>query len=521
MHTISYGDEIRRKCTSRKAYPQVRLCLIGKTHRHMTTYAQAPVDNTPSVAQQQKYFQMRMQTLSISRKLSESIQLTMPGLTKEQLLFLVWLSKTRKRCKVTGGIKFSRNMYASILGVHPNTVRLTKFLQECKDSFLPDLEWKEHQFTEELCTTITNTGLQHVLDQLTTDVAEERVLVGTLRNATNKVKQRLAKRLKETVLAAHWLYEDQECVASYLNTLPYSIFSKGDFYAALKIATRLDTDIAERHPDSFMRNHHKSTLLAVRDMWKPFYIPLTKEGTKTPRIFGSELTFMPSVIRHALHPDWIDFDLKNCHLAIIAYLFDAPLTQKFLETGTPFWQEIMEYMGIEPEKRKQAKEFLKVALYSIVFGMNKKWAQENLEMDLGCRGIWWNKEFTKNSIVQEIAKVVDDAKKSIKENDGMKSAYGWIELGEDKVESILSCIVQSYELAIITSCYKLVMREKEARNNDFEIVLHQHDGFSIAPKEGVNLEAIERKLQKIVAAHTYTYGLSIEIEMKREGDCIH
>ncbi len=487
----------------------------------MTTYVQAPIDDTPSVAQQQKYFRMRMQTLSISRKLSESIQLTMPGLTKDQLLFLVWLSKTRKRCKITGGIKFSRNMYASILGVHPNKVRLTKFLQECKDSFLPGLDWKEHQFTEGLCTVITNTGLQHILDQLTTDVAEERVLVGTLRKATNKVKLQLAKQLKKAVLKIQWKYEDQEFCATYLNNLPYSIFAEGNFYAALEVATILDNRIAEKDPKSLIKNRHKSMLLTVRDMWKPFYVTSTKEGTKTPRFFNSELMFMPSVIRHALYPDWIDFDLKNCHLAIIAYLFDAPHTQKFLQTGKSFWQEIMEYMGIEPEKRKHAKEFLKVALYSIVFGKSKALAQNDLETELGCRGIWWDKKFTKNPIVREIAKVVDDAKKSIKENGGMKSAYGWIELGEDKVESIFSCVVQSYELAVITSCYKLVVREKEARNNDFEIVLHQHDGFSILPKEGANLDAIERKLQKIVAAHALRYGLRMMIEMKRDEEYIH
>lgn len=477
--------------------------------------------NAPSVSQQQKYFRMRMQTLSLSKGLLESIQLTMPGLTKEQLLFLVLLPKTRKRCKTTGGIKFSRNMYASISGVHPNKTRLTTFLQECKDTCMPHLEWIGHNYTERLCTVIMHTGLQHILDQIAEDMNEERILVSTLRKSTEKVKQQLAKHIKETVLTTHWLYEDQEFNASYLNNLPYSIFAKGNFYAALEIATRLDKEIAKRHPNSFMRNHHKSTLLAVRDMWKPFYIPLTKEGTKTPRIFGSELTFMPSVIRRALYPNWIDFDLKNCHLAIIAYLFDAPLTQAFLQTGQSFWTEIMDYMHIEYEKRRQAKEFFKVALYSIVFGKSKTYVQETLKDDLACRGVWWDKEFVKHPIVQEIAKVVDVAKKSIKENNGMKSAYGWIELGEDKVDSILSCVVQSYELAIITSCYKLAMREREARNNDFDIVLHQHDGFSILPKEGVDLDAIERKLQKIVAAQAITYGICMNIEMKRLGEGIH
>jgi len=66
-----------------------------------------------------------------------------------------------------------------------------------------------------------------------------------------------------------------------------------------------------------------------------------------------------------------------------------------------------------------------------------------------------------------------------------------------------------------------VVREKEARNNDFEIVLHQHDGFSILAKEGANLDAIERKLQKIVAAHALRYGLRMMIEMKRDEEYIH
>ncbi len=114
-------------------------------------------------------------------------------------------------------------------------------------------------------------------------------------------------------------------------------------------------------------------------------------------------------------------------------------------------------MGIAEDRRATAKEFLKQALYSIVYGMTMTEAERSLQDDLGCRGIWWNNDFTSHPIIREVARAIRRAIKDIREQGGMKSAYGWMALEEgEKEETVLANAIQSYELSIVAACYKLV-----------------------------------------------------------------
>jgi len=356
--------------------------------------------------------------------------------------------------------------------------------------------------------------IQDLLDLLKTETFNTPLTPDTLRKATEKVRKNIATQLQEVTLRMHWPYPDQDYVASHLNSLPYSHFTKGDIDAAYEVAQVLDKAIAERNTATVDKRHHRRMVFAVYDMPKPFYTPLANKESITPRMYGSTLTFMTSSIRHALHPDWIDFDIRNCHIAIIAYLFDAPRTREFLATGASFWQELMNYMNIAPEKWEQAKEFLKVALYSIAFGKHPSDANTNLENELGCRGIWWDKQFTTHPIVQEITHVLATAKNAIKAKNGMQSAYGWLALDDGrkstrKVDSILCCAIQSYELSIVSSCVMLVENERTSDNSDFDIVLWQHDGLSIALKKSASVDAIASRLQKAVTRRASEYGMEM------------
>ncbi len=276
-----------------------------------------------------------------------------------------------------------------------------------------------------------------------------------MRKVTERSKHQLEKELRALVSQRVWQFKDQAIIAMYLHNLPYNLFAEGErhFHEAYKMAYKLDEEIKERNPDSPQKNHHKNVLLAVRDMWKVFYSPTGK----TPRMFGTDLTFLKSTIRHVLFPHWIDFDLKNCQLSIVAGLYHVPKTQEFLKTGASIWKELTVYMGIAEDRRATAKEFLKQALYSIVYGMTMTEAERSLQDDLGCRGIWWNNDFTSHPIIREVARAIRRAIKDIREQGGMKSAYGWMALEEgEKEETVLANAIQSYELSIVAACYKLV-----------------------------------------------------------------
>jgi hypothetical protein len=458
------------------------------------------------------FYRLKISLMMIEKESLAKIEHIYPGLTKDTdiFVFMVWLTRTNSRCELTGGIKFPREKLASIKGIHPKNVRLHKFLEEVKEKYLPNLEWFEYSYTEGLCTVIKTTGMEiHFADlvkKINAGGDGTKILIKTLRKMTEKAKRDIAAQMQETLLHMKWDNADQQLIADYLNTRKYSLF-KYHFADGIRAAMSIDEH-------SSVKDYNLNLLMTYTEMPKPFYVPKPRQ---TDRVFGTELTFLSGEVRKALYPDWIDFDLKNCHLAILASLFAMPVTSAFLSTGKSFWKEIMDYMGIAPEQQAIAKEFIKIALYSIVYGMLASYAKENLEQELAFRAILWNKSFTDHPIVKEISNVIQQAKTKIENKNGMQSAYRFITLGSKDVNSVLSCVIQSYELAIITACYEMAVREEESRNADFDIALHQHDGFSILPKNNVDLVKIEQRFQKVVSKKADDIEIvSMMIEMKEQ-----
>lgn len=373
---------------------------------------------------------------------------------------------------------------------------------------MPDLIWKEHTYMEGHATVITHTGLQDILDLLANDTQSERVLAHTLRKMTERNKRALAQQIQEMALQTQWGNADQQLIADYLNGLKYNLFDvKPHFYDALDLATRLDTE------NGTHQHEHVRTLLDIRDMPKEFYTPIAE--SKSARVFGTSLQFLQSDIRRALYPEWVELDMKHCHLSIIAYLFDTPLTRDFLENGRSFWTDAMDFMEIETDKYHIAKPSIKTCLYSIVFGMEPYKAQNKLDAELKALKVQWHNDFIAHPIVVEVSDAVDIAKESIKAHHGMAGAYGFISKGTDDAKSILSCVVQSYELALIAPIYRIALEERESKHVTFDIVLHSHDGVSILVKDGADIHAIQRKVQNMVSLQAEEYGMKvIGIEVK-------
>ena len=175
----------------------------------------------------------------------------------------------------------------------------------------------------------------------------------------------------------------------------------------------------------------------------------------------------------------------------------------------------MDYMGIAPEKRILAKPSIKTCLYSIVYGMEIDKAQKILTDELVASGVQCQQDFTTHAIVIEVSNAVHVAMKSIEVNKGMKGAYGFIPLGYDDINSILACVVQSYETALITEVYRVAIEEKASGNSTFDITLHSHDGVSLVLKNGCAIKDIERKLQDMVSLQAQKYDIrNMGIEVK-------
>jgi hypothetical protein len=69
----------------------------------------------------------------------------------------------------------------------------------------------------------------------------------------------------------------------------------------------------------------------------------------------------------------------------------------------------------------------------------------------------------------------------------------------------LACVIQSYEVAIISECYRLAqsIQFKDA----FVILYHQHDGFMIKIKKPERKEEIISTLKSVFAQKAKSYGV--------------
>lgn len=506
------------------AYNPKKIKSFSEKHQTATEIASDP----------EVYERVKQQTHSVSREALKELKARFPQYAKraEFLPFILCLARATRRCEKTGGVLFARTKLARLLGKHPNNVRLTEFLEMMKRELLPELEWTWYEREKGLCTVITNTGIQELLDNLCIDISTPRVFIRNLRKVTEQAKRDTAKKIQRAVKeTAAWRYADQERIADAINNLPYSLYATAEkqFHIAYALAEQFDREIEEyfagrkeihealgstkkmpaRCPQ---RNYHKSMLLRTRDMWKPFCFP----SGRSPRVFGTELTFLRGEMRRALFPEWIDYDLKNCYLAIIAGLFDVPLTQAFLATRKSIWTEFSTFMGIAEEKQAIAKEFLKDAVYSIIFGMTRSDAITTLENELACRGIWFTTSLSHHPIIKEICKTLAMARREIKKAGAMVGAYGIERMrdGEDEA-GVLARVMQGFELFIVTACYEMQEREKKNRNNEYTIVLHQHDGFSVQLKEGADAEALRERFSKAVQRKARVFDIDIDIDMKK------
>jgi len=321
---------------------------------------------------------------------------------------------------------------------------------------------------------------------------------------TERNKRALAQEIQEMALQAQWNNADQQLIADYLNGLKYTLFDvKEHYFAANKLATRLD---AQNGNDD-----HVGKLLDIRDMPKPFYVPVA--DSKSARVFASSLQNLLNELRHALYPEWVELDLKHAHLTIIAYLFGAAQTQDSIERGISLWTEFIHFMDIESEKI--AKPLVKKFVYSLAYGKDASEAWNKLIRGLQTVSIIPTRSLLEHPIIQEVSNAVTLAMQSIEHDGGMQGAYGFISKGNDDAKSILACVIQSYELALIAPIYRIALQEKASHHVTFDITLHSHDGVSILVKDGADIHAIQRKVQGMVSLQAEKYGIKvIGIEVK-------
>lgn len=382
----------------------------------------------------------------------------------------------------TGLIATPYEVVAAIIGEDPEHCQTGRFFREYKKA-APGFDYQEYNSQKNLCRQIISTGIEHQVEENYS--VQNRIYVETWKAVTRKSRmeatatmKRVAKRLvfpcKDSEFIAH--YHLGQSLVDFLDPLEQNL------EAAIKVAkTKSPQQLA--------------LLLSTLDSALPIYRP----ASLSSRVFAEGVQFFEKTVRKTSYPDWIDGDLVSCQLAVAASKLDIPTIREFLLSGKPVWKTFMDGMGIPEEKQAEAKPFVKIALYSIIFGKRKDRDERDLETELRTHKIPFAVRFIDLPLIQDLIAAIRKAKQLIERDGGMQGAHGWLPVRAFKsADSHLATVIQSYETALIVPIYKLAVKEKKSNNATFDIMLNQHDGVSIKLRPGANKDKVLARIKTVV-----------------------
>lgn len=428
-------------------------------------------------------------------------------------------------------IPVSRKALADILGKNPHKFNAEQFLKDFQREVLPDMVYSDFSPENHQCRHILKTGIDELLqDRLDQDneVKRREIESGKVYNRSRQkevhaIKLEAANKLVEATLCDNEkMREVHRAMFNDLHSLPLSLFQgliDRHYNEAWSVACDLPYD------DESKRRRLQLKLLAIRDMPMPLYHPVGEHA----RVYGGGLATIEKEIRRAFFlkdEGYIDLDIVSCQFAIGAGIWSIESIQELLQSGRSLWVALLDYMEIPQELRAIAKPIFKQAVYSIMYGMNARNAEGYVTLEFGgktLKGEGENrrteevkgraiipkvKRFTDCPLIADLLKAVKLAKEEIKDDGGYNGAYGFIEYdGVEKIDSFLCRVVQSYELAIVASCFELSRERK-----DFQVVLYQYDGVTIKLAKNDRAQAVLKAIQQKASQTARSMGIYTTLE---------
>lgn len=448
-------------------------------------------ENVPPWVRKSQLADMQMRAATINKKRAKEMADRFPALVTNLALRKMFFHLLRGRVmrdKKLGYILLPCWLLAQFAGVPQRKFRTEDLLILFQEIF-PDFTWRDYWHEGQECRMVVTTGIPEMFDDMLTDPGSDRVYIDSFKKQNYRNRLSLFMETKEIAKKQNWKYKDAEKIAHYHLAHKLASFIamlEEHFPEALEAAKRMEN-----------ADYHLRVLQEIWDLPVPVYFP-TMKG-KTPRLFARGLPFLQKVLRKILCKDWIEIDIRSCYAAIVTMLAGLEDFAAFLLSGESIWKLLLEYAGITEQHREQAKAFFKIALYSIVFGKQIYMVQVELSRVLDEAGIGYKKKMIHHPLIKELAEGISHLKEQIEGDGGAKGAYGWMKLEPDEdIDSFLACWIQTFELKLITPIYDLAIKQKESRHEEFDIMLHQHDGVSIKPRPGVDREKLLLKLRELI-----------------------
>ena len=374
------------------------------------------------------------------------------------------------------------------------------FIWSFRNEVLPEFRWYPYSKEYGLCRRVRKRGV----DQ---DILEARYNWSFINkdewvyfdDGYKRRKQHQANDKKALLELANHLVESKENVdvrrlLVYMNNRNIRSFRIDPKYMDEAYAHVLSIE------DVTKRESALNTLLAIASQPKPFYQPTTKG--KTTRIFPLNLSLLnlQKDIRRILTRDWIDYDLKSAQLAIIAKLWELENVLKFLEERKSIWTSLFDHMGFDRSiPLSTVKPDLKDALYALVYGKERNEFERDLFKQVKEFITNPTEKFFSHPIIEVVFRTREKELERIVENGGAEDSFGeWIPINPKQKpkkakRSVMSIVAQSFELKLL-----LPVVELAERTNDFNILLWQHDGFSVKYTDRTKKNTWHNKILKSV-----------------------
>lgn len=381
---------------------------------------------------------------------------------------------------------------------------------------LPEMEIHDYSFADGTTRSISKVGFPHDF-RLQIDKENERARKDGSINAVHyytgnlffhtTVKKKVDDQNKIDVQKAidivPNLSSTQLKFLNYFNNLPGNSFTK-----TIKKNINDAIDVAKQIENPETRRINLDILLpAIIQSPKPLYAP----RHKTCRLFaeGPAITYLKREVRKTLTRGWIEFDLQNAHLAIIAKDWDIPELTKFLQTKQSIWT----YLGDYYPDIINIKKYLKDAIYALVYGDSKRNIIQFLSEKIGKEraNLFFNVPLIKsirnarNIQLEMLHSSTSDQFNCFNQKlDFVPTPDRFARTNE---RSILSQKAQAVELRLLEP----ILDYSEQSKFVCLIALYQFDGFSVCIKQKSRQNQHLRAIENILNNHIKSLGYETKI----------
>jgi len=303
-------------------------------------------------------------------------------------------------------------------------------------------------------------------------------------------------------------YPQLDFMRKYLHGIPFTTFlnfKRVNSEKTLELAKMIDDD-----------GEQQRIVQTMIDEVKPHYPVSLKNNPILARIYTPNFGNVMSILRRAYFAGCLEADFQNFHFALMVSYYPNIMreTAAWLSKGESIWKEIMKTMKIAPNLRGTAKGIIKPRVYSIEYGFDPLKAQELLHNDLKKARIPRKADLFNCVYVDELARATQQCLLDIRDKKELAGPYGTKQWDTTtKEESFLANVFQSWEIAVRFPCYEFASKQKAQCNSIFDIVLDQHDGFTVLPEKGKQ-EETKQQLLKIANKTLSDYKINSSLIFK-------